>query len=175
MKVDLDKFPEEDIGTVSYFLNKHKDYIQSKKYASVYAELGYMDRTDPFLKSFFMGEITSVLYASEIDPLKYMDVVPYCFLYGCSYVSGDFIIPDNITSIGDVAFYGCNGIKSVTIPNSVTNIGRYAFRDCTDMTSITYQGTKEQWEAIDKGDFWDYNTGSYTIHCTDGDIHKYLW
>ena len=37
------------------------------------------------------------------------------------------IIPNNVTSIGDYAFYGCLSINSVTIPNSVTNIGTYAF------------------------------------------------
>jgi len=37
------------------------------------------------------------------------------------------IIPNNVTSIGDYAFYGCLSLNSVTIPNSVTNIGAYAF------------------------------------------------
>ena len=37
---------------------------------------------------------------------------------------------------------------------------------------ITYTGTQAQWNAISKGSNWNYNTGSYTIHCTDGDIAK---
>ncbi len=36
-------------------------------------------------------------------------------------------IPNNVTSIGEFAFYQRIGLTSVTIPNSVTSIGRYAF------------------------------------------------
>ncbi len=46
-------------------------------------------------------------------------------------------IGDNVTSIGDYAFYYCTSLTSVTIPDSVTFIGNYAFSDCTSLTSIT--------------------------------------
>ena len=39
-------------------------------------------------------------------------------------------IPDNVTTIGDRAFEGCNNLTSVTIPNSVTSIGDEAFYGC---------------------------------------------
>ncbi len=35
-----------------------------------------------------------------------------------------------LISIGDCAFFGCNGLTSVTIPNTVTTIGDSAFQDC---------------------------------------------
>ena len=46
-------------------------------------------------------------------------------------------IPNSVTSIGGVAFYGCSGLTSVTIPNSVTSIGGGAFSGCSGLTSIT--------------------------------------
>ena len=70
------------------------------------------------------------------------------------------------------AFYNCTGLTSVTIGNGVTSIGYEAFRGCTGLTSITYQGTKAQWNAISKYSYWNDDTGTYTIHCTDGDIAK---
>ena len=46
-------------------------------------------------------------------------------------------IPNNVTSIGQYAFYGCTNLTSVTIPESVTEIGRFTFYGCTSLTSIT--------------------------------------
>ena len=42
-----------------------------------------------------------------------------------------------VTSIGDMVFYGCSGLTSVTIPDSVTSIGGYVFFDCSKLTSVT--------------------------------------
>jgi hypothetical protein len=51
--------------------------------------------------------------------------------------TGSYIIPNSVTSIGEVAFYGCSGLTSVTIPNSVTEIHRATFAGCSGLTSIT--------------------------------------
>lgn len=50
---------------------------------------------------------------------------------------GDVIIPESVTSIGDNAFDGCEGLTSVTIPESVTSIGGWAFSDCRGLKCIT--------------------------------------
>ena len=47
------------------------------------------------------------------------------------------VINEDVTTIGDYAFYNCNGFTGVlTIPNSVTIIGDYAFIGCSGLTSI---------------------------------------
>ena len=57
------------------------------------------------------------------------------------YLNGEeiinLVIPDDVTSIGDYAFYGCSSLESVNIPNSVTSIGNVAFRECSGLTSVT--------------------------------------
>lgn len=81
-------------------------------------------------------------------------------------------IPDSVISIDSYAFENCTGLTSMTIGKGVTSIDSYAFLDCTGLTNINFNGTKSQWNAISKGYRWNYNTGNYTIHCTDGDIPK---
>ena len=47
------------------------------------------------------------------------------------------VIEDGVTSIGNVAFFCCGSLTSITIPDSVTSIGAYAFYGCRSLTSIT--------------------------------------
>ena len=45
-------------------------------------------------------------------------------------------IPETVTSIGDYAFYQCNGLASVNFSNSVNSIGNYAFYGCIGLDSV---------------------------------------
>ena len=56
--------------------------------------------------------------------------------YECSSLTS-ITIPEGVTSIGNMAFYGCSSLTSITIPEGVTSIGGSAFFDCTLLTSVT--------------------------------------
>ena len=58
-------------------------------------------------------------------------------LYVNNALIKDLTIPDGVTSIGDYAFYGCDGITSVKIPDSVTSIGSSAFYGCSGIEDVT--------------------------------------
>ncbi len=100
----------------------------------------------------------------------------------------DLIIPSDVTSIGNYAFFKCTGLTSVTIPNSVSSIGWAAFENCTNLTilaipnsvnsidynafegctsltSVFYHGTLEQWNGI--------SVGSYNSNLTNATIYYY--
>lgn len=60
--------------------------------------------------------------------------------------SSDIVIPKTITikettydvtSIGEMAFSGCNSVNSMEIANSVTRIENFAFENCHSLVSIT--------------------------------------
>lgn len=51
--------------------------------------------------------------------------------------SGDYIIPNSVTSIGNDAFSNCDRLTSITIPDSVITIGSSAFSGCDSLTSAT--------------------------------------
>ena len=57
-------------------------------------------------------------------------------------------IGDSVTSIGSSAFYGCDGLTSITIPSSVTSIGSFAFYECDSLETVYYGGTASQWSKI---------------------------
>ena len=60
--------------------------------------------------------------------------------YGCNGLAS-VEISGTVTSIGEGAFSECAGLKSVTISSSVTSIGGNAFDSCSGLTSITLPGT----------------------------------
>ncbi len=52
-------------------------------------------------------------------------------------ITGPYTIPNSVISIGDLAFYDCTNLRSITISSSVNTIGDSAFYSCSSLTSIT--------------------------------------
>jgi hypothetical protein len=61
---------------------------------------------------------------------------PVCGYWG-GIACGNIVIPGNVTTIGDMAFFECIGLTGVEFGN-VTTIGRWAFNECTGLTGLDF-------------------------------------
>ena len=96
---------------------------------------------------------------------------PLCYahnLYINNELVSDLIIPSSVTSIGNHAFWGCSGLKSVEIPNSVVSIGELAFAGCSGLTSVSIPNSVT---SIGDDAFWNWSDmkslKSVTSYITD--------
>lgn len=87
---------------------------------------------------------------------------------GCTSLAA-IVLPNERETIRTSAFYNCTSLASVTISKSVTKIETLAFSQCTGLTSISFDGTKEEWNVVEKADLWFYNIPATSVHCADGD------
>ena len=78
-------------------------------------------------------DIGNPQYDSRNNCNAIIETASHKLLFGCQ----NTIIPNNVTNIGESAFYGCSGLTSIDIPNSVTSIGHMAFKECYGLTSVT--------------------------------------
>lgn len=59
-------------------------------------------------------------------------------LVDCRYTyEGHLILPEEVTSVGDYAFYQCKQLEGITLPAGITSIGVEAFGECLYIESIT--------------------------------------
>lgn len=72
-------------------------------------------------------------YDSRNDCNAIIETATNTLIAGCS----NTLIPEDVTSIGNFAFYGINNMYSITIPESVTKIGSRVFYNCSSLSSIT--------------------------------------
>lgn len=78
------------------------------------------------------------------------------------------IIPEGVTALGSSTFSGCKNLQSINIPSSVTSFDSGLFSFCTKIQKIEFNGTKAQWDAIEKYSKWDSDLSYYCmLYCKD--------
>ena len=88
------------------------------------------------IEKIFGNQVTEYIIGDDVTSIG-----NYAFS-GCSSLTS-VIIPNNVKSIGHHAFSGCSGLTSVTIPNSMTGIfGDCAFEGCSNLSSVTVEQPK---------------------------------
>lgn len=130
------------------------------------------------------GEHGIILAKSSFKELAFGDCITSIGTTGDSAASGccnDFdaltavTIPNNVTTIGNNAFYSCNSLTEITLPYTITTIGQYAFGSCPNLTSFTILAlTPPPLTYLD--DIWNTNT---TVYVPDSVVDVYkstpLW
>ena len=69
--------------------------------------------------------------------------------------SGEFVIPDTVTSIADHAFSSCPNLTKITIGANVESVGAYAFSSCSALTNVVFKDSTIEKKVI--GDYAFYN------------------
>ena len=57
------------------------------------------------------------------------------------------VIPDDVSSIDNYAFYQRSGLTTIHIPDTVDCIGSHAFSDCTNLTDVDFPASLEAIES----------------------------
>ena len=85
----------------------------------------------------------------------------------CASLTG-VTIQNGVTTIGGYSFAHCTRLAYSSIPASVTAIDTSAFYNCSSLNSIRFEGSVEQWNAIAKGNNWNYKVPATEVVCTNG-------
>lgn len=86
--------------------------------------------------------------------------------------SGDYTIPDCVTTIGEEAFEWCIKLTSITIPDNVTTIKDRAFYNCSSLTQIKVSSDNQTYCDIDGVLF--SKDKKKLILCPNGKSGKYI-
>ena len=143
------------------FLREFESYINDKDFCS------------PTFSRFY-GNVTWLKFLSDLEKLGINPLInskePIKKVPNRFFESSDIKeieIPEGVIEIGVSAFEGCRKLIKVIIPSSIKLIGSKAFMDCDNLKEIIFNGTKEQWDGMERGFLWRH-LGPNIIKCTDG-------
>jgi hypothetical protein len=142
--------------------------------------VGYSEGYDAGLSEGSSGNKISGLFSYDFDALIEHEILilDYSTLYANStykgIITGHLIISDGqnyyygIDTIGAAAFEMCHNLSKITIPRNITKIEEAAFGYCESLNTIIFEGTMEEWDAVEKKASWNYHVPAEYVECSDG-------
>ena len=105
---------------------------------------------NPFSQCF---NLTTITISAENPNYKSIDNVLYdkagTTLIGCPGGKTIVYIPDRVTSIGNVAFFGCFNLTNISLSERITSIGEEAFVNCSQLTSISVAPNNSSFTSVE--------------------------
>ena len=142
-----------------------QQYINNNKFELMY-DILTSGEASPLRSGRDIGQLTQLLLASDIDPLKYMTKIPAYYL--CTADIENVSVSEHIEKIGMAAFAECVHLKSVDVYN-VTSIDSTAFHNCHSLKKIICSYRKD--EAIKYYQIHTmqcpFSSGTFIV-CVDG-------
>ena len=84
----------------------------------------------------------------------------------------DLVIPDNVTSIGNFAFYRGENFTTLTIGSNVTNIGNNAFSFCNNLTKVYCKALTPP--TIGDNIFYGVDIDKITLYIPEETANEYI-
>ena len=96
-------------------------------------------------------------------------------LYSClGGFEGEYIIPEGVTKVRNMAFRGCDGITSLVIPESIRSIGTYSFYECYNLKDVYCYSTTAPSLSSDMDSYAFYpECTTCTLHVPAGCVAEY--
>lgn len=101
-------------------------------------------------------------------------VIPECIKEICDHAFRncglvELRLPRSVQNIEDFAFSDCDALAAVYIEPTLKCLGFGVFESCYALSDIYFNGSKREFNEIEKDDNWHGGT-ALTVHCKDGDI-----
>ena len=167
----------EEVGNFAFTLCTSLNFVRLSDKLTILDELFYScsaleeveigDHVEE-IGAFTFFECASLREISLPSSLKTIGTQAFA---GCSsLVSVE--IPSKVKVIERGLFIGCSKLKRVTFYGKLDSIGMDEFAGCSELREVVYNGTKEDFENVKKGIFWEGNddTRKFTVVCTDGSL-----
>ena len=143
------------------------------RYCSKLKKIQLFDHLTEIGENAFFG--CTELTKTELEGANYLgnDENPYLILCDISNKNViEYTLHADTRYVMQSVFADCNTLTTMTLHSNVKLLCEKVFDRCTALTTIQFGGTTEEWNAVQKANLWDNQTGNYAVVCTNGSITK---